>query len=330
MERALLESLKFLCAQDILQVAPVCRQWQGLCSGDELWLHLLGPSRNLLRLQLTPTPSLRAAYRLASVAFAVVPREKTLHVFYPATRKWKITRLKWNWKEGMGPDMVALGTNELFCCSGEVAALDTFKVSLATGEVQVLPPMAPHKQMTGVCLLGTCVYSFCGRLQQELTSLCARFDLLAGQWEALPSSQYARQCFTPSVYQGLLYLPGGCTPTVETFDPVSMQFHTLIEECSLRGPVDSLIWQDKLHILNRHGHFVWNLHLETGEYAERNEQHYLGTSCFPPVCRDGKVLFVWRAGYRSAAYELDLETLEYAHIDFQKPRSKRKRKHQSY
>jgi len=328
MERALLESLKFLCARDILQVAPVCKLWQSLCSRDELWLHFLGTSRNLLRLQLSPPPSLRAAYRLALVAFTVVPREKTLRVYYPATRKWRITHLQAEWKEGFG--MVSLGNSELFCCGGEDSARDTFKVSLVTGRIQVLPPMSPHKTLTGLCVLHTCVYSLCGRLKNELTSLCARFDLLTCQWEALPPALHVRQCFTPSVYQGLIYIPGGCSSTVETFDPVSMQFQTLVEDCGLSGPVDSIIWQDKLHVLNLHGCFVWDLERKTSEFIERNETYYLGTSCFPPICRDRKAIFVWHAGNRSMAYEMDLETLEYSAIRFQKARTVRKRKRQSY
>lgn len=325
MERALLESLKYLSAQDILQIALVSKLWQTICSSDELWLHLLGPSSNLLRLQLSPAPSLREAYRLSHVLFAVITRERTLRRYYPATKKWKITNLQQDLLELADVAMVSLGTDELFCCGGKNSTKDTFKLSFATGKASFLQQMSPHKMWSGLCLYETYVFSLCGRQQTGLTSLCARFNLLTSQWETLPSALVPRQCFNPCEHQGLIYLPGGCSATVETFNPVSMQFSMLIMDCGLAGPVDCVIWQGKMHILNIHGRFRWDFEHQKGEFEEKHEEIYRGGTCFPPICRDGKAIFVWR--FTSAmVYEMDLETMENAPICLQKHNRKRKRR----
>ena len=325
MERALLESLKYLSAQDILQSTLVSKLWQTICSCDELWLHLLGPSSNLLRLQLSPVPSLRQAYRLSHVPFAVITREKTLRRYYPATKTWKITPLQQNLKEITEVGMISLGTEELFCCGGKSPSKDTFKLSLETGKARFLPNMSPHKMWSGLCLHEAYVYSLCGRQETGFSPLCARFNLLTFQWETLPSALIARQCFTPCVYQGLIYLPGGCSATVETLSPVSMQFALLIADCGLGGPTDTVIWQGEMHILNIHGRFRWDFEQEKGEFEEKHEDYYRGRSCFPPICRDGKAIFVWRFT-SDMVYEMNLDTMEYAPILLQKPKCKRKRR----
>jgi hypothetical protein len=94
------------------------------------------------------------------------------------------------------------------------------------------------------------VYAFCGAVEGEATSICERFDLNTEQWEALPKALRKRTNFNPAVHESLIYLSGGGSGSIETFDPATLRSALLPANSFNVKPVASIIIHDILYVFN--------------------------------------------------------------------------------
>ena len=97
--------------------------------------------------------------------------------------------------------------------------------SPVTGALQDLEPMSvARRSHASVCSDGFC-YVFGGVLDEEKISLCERYDLKEGRWNALPRMKERRAYLGCCEYKGVIVICGGAeTSSFEVFNPAEMTF----------------------------------------------------------------------------------------------------------
>ena len=239
--RALLEILKFLPAIEVLQVSLTSKAWLAACNQDEIWLHLLSTLIPLHSNQQLP----KEHYKYVLSEFVVVAGKSAIHKFYPGLRKWRRVKVKLGCKSSI----VMLNRRLLFCCYSEYHP-GSLIINLKSGNARNTANMLTKRERPGTIVLHDKVYAFCGAVEGEATSYCERFDLHTEQWEALPKALRKRTNFNPAVHESLIYLSGGGSGSIETFDPATLRFTLLPANSFNVRPVSSIIIHDILYVQN--------------------------------------------------------------------------------
>jgi len=297
--RALLEALKWLSMPEVLQARLLCRQWLQVCDNDEVWLHLLtclgfsGP---------IPT-SAKTAYQEAYRQCVVVIERTAVCRYYPGYLKWQQTQLQAQLKSPV--QSVLVDKDRLFCCTGDPRCLF---LHFKTGVTQLTSTMPTYRTDVGLCALDSYVYALCG-VDSNVTSVCERFEVQTEHWEALPPAIRRRKGFNPAVHQTLIYLSGGCTSAIETFNPASFSFTLLPVTSQNILPTISLIIQDVLYVFNTDLCF-W-LNCKTG-------QHGVKICTLPEFSESATQTLAWdsqgfivvlRKGERPKVWQVDLKKM---------------------
>ena len=302
--RALLESLKYLSAKEVLLLSPVNRLWQELCTSDEIWLALLGKANNESRLMIDPAPSLKSAYRQFNKKSVYYVSEKEVCSYNVCTSQLTVVPLSEQLPEKRDIKVVFIGGNSLFCLnSGHV-----FGINCETGVKTELPQMAVSRLFVGLILYSGCVYALCGRVDNRLSRLCSLFALRRREWTELPDALEPRQAFNPALYQENIILANGCCASVEILNTKSKLFTMLPINTGLKASSSSFIIGDQIYILGLAECSVWSL--QTFEEIRRERYHNLGiaTSKCPPVTHGNKSYLIESSGW---VLELDLVSLRW-------------------
>lgn len=302
-KRPLLETFKYLSAQEILQISTVSHLWCDLCSSDEIWLLLLGESDNALRLAQVPLISLQSAYRQYHVKEVFYFRQLHLYRLNAATGWNCQVSLSANWMHVSGFSIVKISGTELFLVSAHRTAI----ANTATAEVRQLPAMPEAKLYCGLILYDKSVYCLCGRFNDGPVRNCCVFPLQTGRWSALPDSLEPRQSFTPVLYRETVLLPNGCNATVESFSPATTQFRLLPISTGLKDSSSSLIQGDEILIFGLQKCLVWNLRTFELVKEANYERISVAISQFPPFVHRNKAYLV----YLGVVRVLSLDTFEW-------------------
>lgn len=301
--RALLEILKFLSAFEVLQVSLASKAWLFASNQDEVWLHLLSALHSHPNQQIP-----KEQYKQVISEFVVTVEKSTVHKFYPGLRQWKRTKL--GLKLGPTPSTILLDKQLLFCCyCGEHPG--TLIINLKNGRARRTAEMHTVRERPGMCVLNEQIYTFCGAVEGQATSICERFSLRSEEWEVLPRALRERTHFNPAIHQSLIYLSGGGSGSIETFDTTALSFALLPVNCFNVKPVASIIIQDVLYVLNYAVCFWWNC--KTRERGLKYPSVDVGSSSqFTPLVWGNSGIFVlfWKGSWEICKVEFDLMRLE--------------------
>ena len=295
--RALLEALKWLSMQEVLLVRFSCKQWQLACDCDEIWLHLLVclgyPGPYLAR----PKATYQEAY--LNQCFAIAGESAVLS-YYPGRKESKRTALQTPLK---GPfETVLINKDKLFCCASDHSLF----ISLQTGVAQPTVPMVISRTDIGLCVLGTYIYALCGAVDTISTDACERFSLQTELWETLPPAKRSRKSFNPAIHEGLIYLSGGRSSSIETFSPASLSFTLLPVTSQNILPVTSLIYRDTLYVFNSCLCFWMNC--KTGLHGVKvHSLEVYSKSATLPLLWSNRIIIEHERG----VWEVDLEKMSY-------------------
>lgn len=296
--RSLLEALKWLSMQEVLHLRFSCKQWQLVCDCDEIWLHFLVCLGYLGPCMGKPKAVYKEAYLNQCLALA----EETIVIrYYPGRKESKYTNLQTLLKGSF--ETVLIDNDTLFCC-----AIDrSFVISLQTGLVQPKAPMVISRTSVGLCVLKSYIYALCGAVGKIATDVCERFSLQTDHWETLPHAQRPRQSFNPAIHDGLIYLSGGSSSSIETFNPTSLLFTLLPVTSQNILPVTSLILRDTLYVFNSCLCFWMNC--KTGQNGVKCSGFQVESkSAVQPLIWGNKSIIVTE---KREVWEVDLEKMSY-------------------
>lgn len=286
--RAVMESLKYLSAAELLLVAPVCRLWFLLSQEEEIWDPLLGPAGVQYRGLTNPKPSNQDVYKAIFHKVCYAIQHRVLHKYVIPKNQWSTLKLNIDWNVDSSSATIYVPKNLLFVVPppgyGNPSLID-----INTGNAEVLPSLSPPRQYPGICLYKGSVYAFAG----GRTKKCERFDLAAKRWNNLPDCLEERQSFNPVVTHRLIYLPNGCKDGIETFDPET-QIFTLFEcRTGMTNSASSIIVDNKLLVLGMLGLFEVDLDTNQGTKAEFKKSLRSAWSTYNPIMCGEELVLVW-------------------------------------
>ena len=285
--RAILESLKFLTAKEVLLIGGMCHSWNDACESEEIWSELLGSEGRAYREDMLPLPSLKDTYRLCHAKVCYAIRKTTLCKYTVSTDSWVTTPLQVQSPFTAATILYPLTPNQLFVLPD--ISVQTLLITISTGHVQSLPNRKRTRDFPGVCLYFGNVYVFCGHLRNQND----KFTLSTRTWHELPDSHEDRQAFNPAIYQRKIYLPNGCTGSVELFNPENKTFTLLPFQSKLVNSAASVVVDKKLMILGMTGYCVVDLMVGTQEEGKYDTELPTAWSVYPPVLAGQELVLVW-------------------------------------
>jgi hypothetical protein len=237
--RALLESMKWLPAADILQTGAVSTTWHSVAENEELWSCLLfDKSENLLlpttlSIFLTSKALYRALYTYHHIAV----------VFHSKYAQFDLKAKSTNYIELLTPTTITrasyllfLPDKSLFACGGDIRSTSYYDSGLTSAyriapiqwTVSVLSEMTQRRRYPGAYYYKGNVYVFGGSDESIYLSSAELFSISRNEWRNLPNAGERRNSFTPVMYKLEIYLVGGSkTDTVEAFHVQKLSYRKL-------------------------------------------------------------------------------------------------------
>lgn len=123
---------------------------------------------------------------------------------------------------------------------------------------------------------------------------CERLSFQEDKWKSLGDMIHARCNFNPCDLYNTIYLCGGGTDSIETFDPKNNSFHPLSARLPEKTPCGVFVELGKLIVLS--GNFVSKWRVDEGQLRVEQQQEHQGCSVIAnmaPVLTAGQVYFTW-------------------------------------
>lgn len=177
-------------------------------------------------------------------------------------------------------DLLVIGGYDDFLCK---TVRRTFQIN--SGTVNRGPDLLAARCLSGCLQASGNVYVF-GGMDTEALASCEQ--LTQNDWISFGHMKYSRFNFVPCEHQGLVYICGGNTFSVEIFDPNTNKFSL----AGFRCETSTTQWSCAL--LSHEGKlvFVGYSWIQEGESAGRSRRVGFSWSSCPPVVVNGVAYFV--------------------------------------
>jgi hypothetical protein len=117
------------------------------------------------------------------------------------------------------------------------------------------------------------------------------FSMQNGQWTELPNMTTARLSFNPCQHAGLVYLCGGGSTTVETFDPTTRRF-VLLPDFVLPDMVKfgsaTAVAEDVIVVYGMLGACKWSVTRRKEVFAAQHDRLFAWSNSLP-VLHEGRI-----------------------------------------
>ena len=276
--RSLLEVLKWLSAKDVLcEKAAVSEHWSHTSESNELWQSLLDSHHPSSPLDLS-------AYSPPKLVFQHLLKSRYIPLLLPQSiPRWDLTRKQWlppvQLTEPIvtsDPSIACLPGGDLVlaggyytpgrCYAGETYAIYDYST------VKRWPALILPRCRHGIVSFRGTIFVFGGR--SKLGNLRA-FEKLPKNslfWSASGEMAEIRVFFTPCVLDFRVYLCGGGTNTIESFDPPSEQFTTVPVSIPYYSQNYACVYERRIYLFGPVGYSV--VRVETGEVDSGEVRDY--------------------------------------------------------
>lgn len=218
--------LKWVAPKEVLKEGcTVCRVWTEASKGDELWITFFDIEEKPA-LKFCSSFKLGYFYSHCAKYSLFLPSKQSIDVFNARKKKWvRQVRLQQRLPtDGSSAYTVLLDGTLLICGGGDPILQSTYRVDLK-GTVAKLKDMKKARAEHGIVLIKSAVYVFGGEndvgmmRSMEKIEWESLWEIHESVWVKLGKMHAARKLFKPCVYQELVYLFGGFTPSFEIYDP---------------------------------------------------------------------------------------------------------------
>jgi hypothetical protein len=246
--RGLLEPLKFVAPRELLlAVSLVCRQWSAVAAADEVWRVMCEAAG------FRGTESWKAAYKagwmMAGHVVFLWRGEIALYDCRTDTLKSSMRLQK--------PIEAMEGTSHSFlpdcdvlvCGGGSIKSSFPFawQVSPYNGAVARLQSMKRPRKYHGIVLFHDTIFVFGGTHSLRVLSSVEAY--VGATWQIIGKMKTARTAFQPCISNNLVYLAGGQTTKIETFDPEKVTFTELPLQLSEASRSSAFLYDNQILIL---------------------------------------------------------------------------------
>jgi len=286
--RKLLEPLKFLAPRELLlRVALVCRQWSEAARAEEVW-------REMCEAQgYRGTGSWLAAYQkgwmMAGHVVFLWRQEMSLYDCRAETWKKSIP-LRKQVQASEGTSHCFLPSCDILMCGGGTIKQSTsqaWQISPYDGAVDRLRNMQRPRKYHGIVLFQDTVFVFGGT--HSLIILSSVEAYIGETWQIVGKMKTPRMAFQPCISNKIVYLAGGQTTKIETFDPQTVTFSELSPQLSVVSRSCAFLYNDQILILTASSLYLLTDSLQPLEIWDRSNYENSGDS--PVVVIKGKAFF---------------------------------------
>ena len=304
--RALLESLKWLPAADILQTGTVSKTWNSVAENEELWSCLLFDKSEdlLLSTTLSIFPTSKALYQ------ALYTYHHIAVVFHSKYAQFDLKTKSTNYIELLitttitrASYLLFLPDTSLFACGGDVRSTSYYDSGLTSAyriapiqwTVAVLSEMTQQRRFPGAYYYKGNVYVFGGANGSIDLSSAELLSVSRNEWRNLPNAGERRNSFTPVMHNLEIFLVGGSkTNTVEAFHVQKLAYRKL--PILLPGKVDctSVVLDSVLTAFTMQRAFEFNLGTEAQQKVTPILSHdYVWSNGQPLVYKGLAWFYYW-------------------------------------
>lgn len=246
--RGLLEPLKFLAPRELLlRVTLVCRQWSGAAGTEEVW-------RELCEAQgFRGIGSWRESYKkgwmMAGHVVFLWKQEVALYDCRAETWKTRI-QLQKKIQACEGSSHCFLRNCDILMCGGGTirqSSPQAWQISPYDGAVVSLRCMQKPRKYHGITLFQDTVFVFGGI--HSLIKLSSVEAYIGETWQIIGKMKAPRMAFQPCISNKIVYLAGGQTTKIETFDPQTLIFTELNPQLQEASRSCAFLYNDQILIL---------------------------------------------------------------------------------
>ena len=244
----MLESLKWLSAEDLLQAAAVSQAWNAAAESEEVWDSILTAKSQgeLLPPTLSLCPNSKELYRALYTQFYIPVVYHTKYAqFDIRSKRSTIQELSTQTRITRASYMLYLPDQSLFACGGDVLSHSYYDSGLRSAyrilpiqwTVMELTDMNGARRYPGAYYYKGCVYVFGGSDGTKYLNSAEQFSLSSNTWQDLPNCIVPRNSLTPVMHGLEIYLVGGSkTNIIEAFHVTKRTYRQL--PLTLPGSVD--------------------------------------------------------------------------------------------
>lgn len=310
--RAILESMKYLTASEVLFSASVSRFWSLLSKENEIWDNLLGSSASQHR---SSPVSRQDIYKSIHHKVTYVIKLNRVCKYVIRREKWVVTPLNIDWFVHPETATVLIPSKHLFL----VPPLYDYKenygnynpslVTIDSGNAEILPALSPPRQHPGLCLYDGSVYAFCGSRLVK----CERFCIEEKRWMPLPDSLEPRQAFNPVIHSSLIYLPNGHSESTEVFNPVTTTFTLLEPVTGMFNSATSVSLDNRLIILGLAAMVEIDIDTKSPRKMTLSKSIRSAWSTYNPVVCGEEIVLAWpyMGMWSLACFNISTQTMRF-------------------
>ena len=196
----------------------------------------------------------------------------------------------------------------VLCVGSEQPSPVTYDLNAKTYNVNRLGDLQEARQWVGILSHGLYVYVFGGNINPSIKSV-EKFDMRRKVWLPVPSMLHERCCFTPTEYEGHIYLIEPCARKypIEAFSPQTETYRSCeVSFKSYSYGVISFVDRDSIVILQFEGKVhrwkVGSATLETGKVKWQDLD--FAVSVCPPIQVQTAVYWISYKSKRLVKYEI--------------------------
>ena len=246
--RGLLEPLKFVSPRELLlSVALVSREWSAVATADEVWRVMCEAAR--FRGAESWKTAYKAGWMMTGYVVFLWREEIALYDCRTETLKSSM-RLQKPIEAMEGTRHCFLPDCEILVCGGGTIKSSSplaWQVSPYNGAVARLRSMKRPRKYHGIVLFRDTIFVFGGT--HSLIVLSSVEAYAGATWQIIGKMKTARTSFQPCISNNLVYLAGGQTTKIETFDPQKVTFTELPLQLSEASRSSAFLYDHQILIL---------------------------------------------------------------------------------